>query len=765
MTKRLLSLLLALLLACGASPALAAAIGGGVAIMSGVSMMDSDEAVVSVTAAGDTLYLLYQSGVLGSRPVDRNEAVSLGEVMLTQYQTEEPEGGVGMPRFDRLFTWNGQPYGLFTGAGEVWALLDGDGHYAPAKVEGLALDTSALAEQDEANGYTNMAEVNSFFCEGDWLYYTGMFYNETPTTIAGRISLTTGKSQPFACANLSALAPVGDGTLVALLYDKTAMYSPTVTADLSTPAQYALFDPEKDEAAAPADIPTDNAMGGYSTGGICVGNGTLYYMDGSRIMGLDMASGETRLSAYTGEGMFGSPGGQALYANGYYVYAGGYDGLRVYRLDAEGIENGALTIFGEFGSETHKKFLRDHPEIPVDVSGDYTNSIEQLTQAMVSETQTYDVLKLYMSSMPVERLIQKGYCADLSQNQEIMDKVAAMYPAVVEPLMADGKLYGVPVEMTGTCYGVNMELWEELGLAEEDLPTSLSELYDFAANWVWDYGEDHPEITLFDYGQSDQILYSLLINDYIAYMQKQGGELKFDTPVFRKLLESFSAIDFEEISSVQDEEGNFWSSESLFSTTMMVGYLGMQSENYQPLYLAVEDGGEPMVAMTMSVLIINPRTKRMDQALAYVNSYLDNLDKTSGNITLFPDHNEPVENEYYQKNLKEMQDELADLQKRLETASVENRAEIEQEIEWQEESIASWEQYRYTVSAEDIAAYRDTVAPMVYVLRQSVFLNADTSAVSEINKMLMQYMEGAMDMDALVRGLDQRVRLMQLEDQ
>ena len=35
-------------------------------------------------------------------------------------------------------------------------------------------------------------------------------------------------------------------------------------------------------------------------------------------------------------------------------------------------------------------------------------------------------------------------------------------------------------------------LWESLGLTEEDLPTSLPELYDFAANWVWDYGEDHP---------------------------------------------------------------------------------------------------------------------------------------------------------------------------------------------------------------------------------------------------------------------------------
>lgn len=200
-----------------------------------------------------------------------------------------------------------------------------------------------------------------------------------------------------------------------------------------------------------------------------------------------------------------------------------YNGIQVFKLDPEGIENGALTIFGEFGSEAHNKFVSNHPEIAVDVSGDYTSDIETLTQAMVADTGAYDVLLMGLSYMPVERLIEKGYCADLSQSADIMEKVSAMYPEVVEPLMVDGKLYGVPVGMSGTCYGVNMELWESLELTEDDLPTSLPELYDFAANWVWDYGEDHPEISLFDLGSySSQMLYSLLLNDYIAYMQNRA---------------------------------------------------------------------------------------------------------------------------------------------------------------------------------------------------------------------------------------------------
>ena len=69
------------------------------------------------------------------------------------------------------------------------------------------------------------------------------------------------------------------------------------------------------------------------------------------------------------------------------------------------------------------------------------------------------------------------------------------------------------------------------------------------------------------------------------------------------------------------------------------------------------------------------------------------------------------------------------------------------------------------MTAEQIAEFRENVAPQIYVIRQNVFLNADTSATSEINKLLMQYIEGAVNLDSLVRELDQRVRLMQLEDQ
>ena len=180
MTRKALSLLLALTLLLCSLPGWAAGMVVSAAV-GGVSIsVDDDNVVTSATNVGSTLYLLYQSGAVATRPVDNNELTVLGEVLNTQYYTEAPETEEGQARMDRLFVWDGRVYGMCTPTGEVWTLLDDAGAFAPAKVEGLTLDTSGLMFREEGDDYFITVEVSSFFCEGDWLYYTGMVYMGTP---------------------------------------------------------------------------------------------------------------------------------------------------------------------------------------------------------------------------------------------------------------------------------------------------------------------------------------------------------------------------------------------------------------------------------------------------------------------------------------------------------------------------------------------------------------------------------------------------------
>ena len=148
MTRKALSLLLALTLLLCSLPGWAA--GMAVRAVGGVSIaVDDDDAVTAATNVGSTLYLLYQSGAVATRPVDNNELTVLGEVLNTQYYTDVPETEEGQIRMDRLFVWNGRVCGLCTPSGEVWTLLDDTGAFAPAKVEGLTVDTSGLIRKEE----------------------------------------------------------------------------------------------------------------------------------------------------------------------------------------------------------------------------------------------------------------------------------------------------------------------------------------------------------------------------------------------------------------------------------------------------------------------------------------------------------------------------------------------------------------------------------------------------------------------------------------
>ena len=246
----------------------------------------------------------------------------------------------------------------------------------------------------------------------------------------------------FEVPSIANACAYGDGKVALFLCDMSALYTGGASLD-DLFASLALYDPETGTLGTEWPVTTDSQMGVYNLSGFCSDGQKVYYMDGSRIMGIDPETGESKIAAYTGEGMYGgSSYGNVLCEGGYYITAS--SGLNQYLLNSPSLEKGALRIFGESGSDTHRNFAKAHPEISVEVAGDYSNDLETLTQAMVSDTNPYDVLFLSLNYMPVDRLLQKGYCADLSGDEALMDVARSMYPQFGEILMKDGKLYGTP---------------------------------------------------------------------------------------------------------------------------------------------------------------------------------------------------------------------------------------------------------------------------------------------------------------------------------
>lgn len=306
---------------------------------------------------------------------------------------------------------------------------------------------------------------------------------------------------------------------------------------------------------------------------------------------------------------------------------------------------------------------------------------------MVSDTNTYDVLFLSLNYMPVDRLLQKGYCADLSGDEALMDVARSMYPQFGEILMKDGKLYGLPVDASASTYSVNMDAWEALGLTEDDLPKTLLDLMEFTANWAFDYGDDYSEYFLFDWVNQSSF-FSMILSEYMTYIQKKEGKIIFNTPEFEELLRAFEDINFKELEKLHDQNESMDMEKVIFqsyTSVLPLSNFQYMDENYRPLYLSVAEGEEPSLSVTTTVMIINPKTTRMEEAKTYMEYYVTHLPKDEGAITFFQGTPEPVESPYYARQKKETEKQIANAKERLEKASEENKASIRDEISSLEE--------------------------------------------------------------------------------
>lgn len=339
---------------------------------------------------------------------------------------------------------------------------------------------------------------------------------------------------------------------------------------------------------------------------------------------------------------------------------------------------------------------------------------------------------------------------------------------------ATGKLYGLPVSLYTSGMGVNADTMEKLGLTQDDLPTTWLEFLDFAANFYYDYGEENADVALMDLNMR-RPLFQMICKQYVAAQLRDTGSISFDTPLFRKLMQALEAIDFTELDPYEvkgdkvwegDDANEFYEKQQLFTsyaeaTPRSMGQSGYGSVN-QPLILSLDGETEPIVPVSMTVMIVNPRSTRIDQAAAYLTAYAGHYEAETENIMFFPDQNDPVPNRYYEVQKQSYEESLQDLDSRIEKADESEKASLRDNREQIQGFLDELENQRMSVTEEMIQAYREQVAPYLYVTPQTPLTNPDSSA--ELDTLTRQYLDRAIDLDTYIREMDQRVRMMMLED-
>lgn len=726
--------------------------------------------VRSGQVVGANLYLLVSNLYSGSNDgqvrLERwNAGMNEPETVLEglrSYRNESTDDTT--PVVTRLLADGECLYGFDESSRQVMRLVDGAGS---AAVQPLCM-LEAVEQKPSEDGIYYDSYVNSMFMQDGEVVRLAENYGEGESSLlVERYALDTGKliAQQGVDSTLRALCAYKDGKYLALVQPVPG------PEDMEAPmTQMAVYDP-----ATGGTTPVATLNGSYLNNlTYDRESDTAYYCGDATIYAVPLATGESRVSAYLPVNAWsGSDTTFAALSGGMIVYANG-DGTYVRRLDAPELAAGALTVANEGGTTKHMAVVAEHPELNVTLASEYPQTMEELTTAMVSGTGSMDVLCLTTSYNPVERLIDKGYAADLSGYPELMAVAGRMDPRFTQSVMRDGKLYALPVALSTNTLGVNADVMEKLGLTESDLPTTWLEFLDFAANYYYDYGEENADVVLMDLNMR-RSLFQMIRDQYVAAQLRDTGSVSFDTPLFRKLMQALEAIDFTELDPYEVKgdkvwEGNdaneFYEKQQLFTRYSEASPRSMGQSGYgrsnQPLVLRLDGETEPVLPVSMTVMIVNPRSTRMDQAAAYLTAYAGHYDAETENIMFFPDQNDPVPNSYYEVQKQSYEESLRDVDSRIEKADESEKASLRETREQIQGYLDELENQRMSVTEEMIQAYREQVAPYLYVTPQTPLTNPESS--NELETLTSQYLDHAIDLDTYIREMDQRVRMMMLED-
>lgn len=194
----------------------------------------------------------------------------------------------------------------------------------------------------------------------------------------------------------------------------------------------------------------------------------------------------------------------------------------------------------------YQMLTQSHPEVNVETESNIFESTTEMINAILTGEFPYDTFVMRSNSFDVKQMFIKGYCADVSASSLLQSELKKMYEPIEQFLTHDGNIRGIPFNFYMEYYAYNPDAWAVAGLLEEDVPTSFDEYLVFLEAWT-EHIKENPEdgicvCNTFDsdlYGEHSYINYLVdqLLTNYIMQCNYAEETIRFDTPLFRDMLE------------------------------------------------------------------------------------------------------------------------------------------------------------------------------------------------------------------------------------
>ncbi len=733
--KRLLALAVSLVLIW--APSALAAPGDAVPFRRGVGGMVE---IQSAAVIGDTVYVGAYSDMY---------AYKLGDEKPTRLACERPDD----MDMRGLFASDGALYALMQTWGEksgcrlVRVTVDESG--AAKLGEMLELDWSEMRIEDGEYSYSREYD-NPVAIDGT-LYLMAMS-EDWNTCELFAFNMADGSYKKLnAPHNTNAIARYKDGKLLSFERERH---------DNTGPVTVAVINPQTGEHTQAAAFEIDSA----EVYGLAYDEQTdsIFYVAGGsvhQVKGMDFKNAQVVSDMPLGNNSAMLRAGQ-LITGQYYMYYN-YEALIIRNLAPDARPERTLTIKGYYqADDAYYAFAAAHPEVAVSILNSYMPD-EEVTRAMMDRDGTSDIFILDLDGPAFQALIGRGYLAEVT-HAKIIKGMSRMYPAIRDAVTVNGKLVAVPQSFSSYgVMGLSMEVMKKLGLTEETLPRTWIEMIDFIEGFSDKYGEAFPEVTPLDPASMPRIRETLLNWIVGNYLSSKGGQgmLSLNDPVLRKTLERLDAADFSSTETEESEDGYTWSSGTvLFSGWTHAGFDGYRYRDDITWPMAFENGKAPALPLTFTAFVINPFSGNRDIAEEYLSLTLEKMNVYM-KTTLCPDVNEPLRDDYYEQNMREMQRWLEKARAELEKAPPEDKAIYEENVRSAEANIKDYEKEAWAASAEDIAKYRK-LAENLTVVR---YMGLGSSNAGEIDALLGRYAAKQIPMDQFISGIDQKISMAMME--
>lgn len=767
MKRWILATLLALCLCLAALPALAAP---GDATLFRYTNSDLYRARIdTVMTNGDAFYLCNMAMQMYVWKVGDDAPVLYLDGVAQDYAAAlEQEDKTTLELPDALFFSGDQLCALYLRRQKLVHIKPQDGKMAVDRIVALDNADELLTTESHSDGeeYTYpKGDQRGFVCVGGKLFLTVEDYNSNSTACQlFSIDVETGETTAYETPNIECIAPYKDGKLLCLTYDRETIWDEKTQSYGAV--TLAVFDPETEEMTTVGEA----ALGApYGIAGIAYDEETdvLYMAFPEKIYRM-VGFAAPELCAYAPISDYGSRGVPPIATARGVVVLCGFDVVIARNADPQYLAKETLTVYGGYASDEHNRAIAQMEDIPVTFYNDtYFTSAQELGQAMVSGENAIDVFIIDMSYMDFTRLMEKGYCYDLSESEKLKAFADELYPFIREAVEQDGKLMAVPVSSSNASFAYYPNNLKETGL---NIPKTFLEFCQFLSDWgekeYYDtYGDFSPiEWTENIRGQ----LIGMGLSLYANYLMATGQDFTLDTDLFRQVMAAAAQVDASAWETSlnwddDDEVNEFFDKKQLFSDygNISLRYSRHSDSQYYSVVapLSLTEDTEAVIPLNVRVAFINPRSQHIPAAIRYLELYTESLAEID-RAEMCPDMNDPVEDPSYERTIASWSADIALTEKALAEAAPEEKTELEDRLARMRENLAEYEkENRYSTTPESIAAYRE-MAKRFYLVRPNVLRNDSDGALSGL---FLRYIDGQLTLEQLIREGESKLRLMRLE--